>query len=63
MDGATGSIYSEDPGVLDRLSSDPPLSYHHDTVNYTLYHFHPLISLALCEMSWIHAIALILTAG
>jgi len=59
MDGATGSIYSGDPGV-DRLSSHRILyhlisSYH--TTNYTLYLSQLLISLALSEISWI------LTAG
>ena len=52
------SIYSGDPGV-DRLH--PISSYY--TTNYTLYHSHLLISLALSEILWIHAIAWILTAG
>ena len=60
MEGATGSIYLGDPGV-DRLSSHLVSSYH--TTNYTLYHSQLLISLALSEISWIHAIAWILTAG
>jgi len=55
MGCATGSIYSRDPGV-DR--SHLISSYH--TTNYTLY---LLLSLALSETSWIHAIAWVLTAG
>ena len=72
MDRATGSIYSGDPGV-DRLylilylisshliSSHLISSYH--TTNYTLYCSQLLLSLALSEISWIHAIAWMLTAG
>jgi len=49
MDRVMGGIYLGGPGVdslhciLDLLSS----SYH--TMNYTVYHSHLLISLALCE--------------
>jgi len=54
IDGATGRIYSGDPGI-DRISSHLTSSY--CTTNYTLYLSHLLISLALSEISWI------LTAG
>jgi len=52
------SIYSGDSGIerLHLISS-------YFTTNHTLYHSHLLISLTLSEISWIHAIALILTAG
>jgi hypothetical protein len=59
MDGVTGSIYSGDPGV-DGISSYIILSH---TTNYTVYLFQLLLSLALSEISWTHAIAWILTAG
>jgi len=46
MDGATGSIYSEDPGV-DRSCISFCIISSHYTTNYTLYLSHLLISLVL----------------
>ena len=48
MGGATGNIYSGDPGV-DRAHLIS--SYH--TTNYTIYHSGLVVWLALSEISWI----------
>jgi hypothetical protein len=62
----TGSIYLGASG-LDRFEVASHLASHiissHYTMNYTLYLVYFLISLALCEIPLIHAIAWIVTPG
>ena len=60
VDRVTGGIYWVDPGVIDIISFPSSLLIQ---FNFTLYFSQIVVSLALSEISWIHAIALILTAG